>query len=71
MMDRLLICTLQLTIVGLICGCALGSMLAGYHGFLQLLGRQFTGGSGWIALSLGLGVFAYQLCRHRHDLVDR
>ncbi len=68
-MDRLLIYTLQLTIVGLICLCAVGSMIAGYQGFLQLLSRQ-TGGGGWIALSLGLGIFSYQLCRHRNDLVD-
>jgi hypothetical protein len=71
MMDRLLICTLQLTIIGLICGCGVGSVLTGYHGLLQLLARQFAPGVGWLALSLALGVFAYQLCRHRHDLVDR
>ena len=69
MMDRLLVYTLQLTIVGLICACAIGSLIAGYQGFLMLLTRQ-TGG-GWIALSLGLGIFSYQLCRHRNDLVDR
>ena len=69
-MDRLLIYALQLTIVGLICGCAVGSMIAGYQGFLQLLTHK-VGGGGWIALSLGLGIFSYQLCRHRHDLVDR
>ena len=70
MMDRLLTYTLQLTIVGLICGCAVGSMIAGYQGFIQLLTRQ-PGGGGWIALSLGLGIFAYQLAQNRHDLVDR
>ena len=70
MMDRLLICTLQLTIVGMICACAIGSMIAGYHGLLQLIGGQVAGG-GWVAFAVILGVVTYQLSRNRNDLVDR
>src|SRR4051812_39767908 len=70
MIDRLLIYALQFTIVGLISASAVGWMIAGFQGFLQLLAQK-PGGGGWIALSLGLGITAYQLCRHRNDLVDR
>ena len=70
MLDRLLSCSLHVTILSLITGCAAGALLLTYTGLFKLVGPSFTGGAGQMMIGLALGVFVFQLCRYRNELID-
>ena len=70
MLDRLLARTLNLTIMALIVATAVGSLLLGYRGLLQLVGSRPGDGLAPLTLGVGLTVACFMLCRHRHELAD-
>lgn len=70
MFDRLLAYILKCTILGLIAGCAGGALLLCYNGLFSLVGAEPYVGLGMFGGGVLLAVFAYQLCRHRNELID-
>jgi hypothetical protein len=71
MLDRLLTCTLNFTIVSLVAALAGGSVLCCYGGLAILLGGDATTGGLHIAVGIGLAIAAITAARYRNELADR
>ena len=70
MMDRLLARTLNLAVMTLIVASAVGALLLGYRGLLQVFGSRPEEGVAAVAVGVGLAGVCFLLCRHRHELAD-
>ena len=70
MTDRLLARILNVTIMGLIVAAAVGSLLLGYRGLLQLVGSRPGDGVRPLLAGVGLAAACMFMCRHRHELAD-
>ena len=70
MMDRILSRTLNFTVMALIVATAGASLLIGYRGLFRLVSNEAESGMVWLFAGVALGVGAYLLCRHRHELAD-
>lgn len=70
MMDRILFKTLNLSVMALIVATATASLLLGYRGLFRLVSNDVEAGMVWLFTGVALGVGAYLLCRHRHELAD-
>ncbi len=68
-MDRWLARTLNSTIITLIAVTSGVGLTLGYRGLLTAIGGDFSG-LVLIAVSVGMTVGAYHLCRHRQYLAD-
>jgi hypothetical protein len=71
MTDRVLSRCLWLTIMSLIAGSAMGSLVLIYSGLSGLMGRQFEDGGVLVGSGIILGAACWALCRHSDDLIDR
>jgi hypothetical protein len=71
MTDRLLSHCLWLTIMSLIAGSAMGSLVLIYSGMAGLIGRQFEDGGVLVGSGIILAGACWVLCRHSDDLIDR
>ena len=70
MFDRLLSCSLHLIVLSLIGGCAVGALLFCYTGLFQVIGERVLPGTGQMVLGVAMGLFVFQLCRYRNELID-
>jgi hypothetical protein len=70
MMDRILARTLSCSVMALIVATAMASLLLSYRGLYRLVSNHVEAGMVWLFAGAGLGVGAYLLCRHRHELAD-
>ena len=70
MMDRLLARTLNLTVMTLIVATAVGALLLGYRGLLQVFGSRPDDGVAAVVVGVALAGICFMLCRHRHELAD-
>jgi hypothetical protein len=70
MMDRLLSRTLNFSVMALIVATASASLVLSYRGLYRLVSNDVEAGMVWLFAGVALGVGAYLLCRHRHELAD-
>jgi hypothetical protein len=70
MMDRILTKTLNCSVMTLIVGTAIGSLLLGYRGLFRLVSNDPETGMIWLFSGIAMGIGCYLLCRHRHELAD-
>jgi len=70
MMDRILSKTLNGSVMTLIVGTAIGSLLLGYRGLFRLVCNDPETGIIWLFAGIAMGAGCFLLCRHRHELAD-
>jgi hypothetical protein len=70
MMDRILTKTLNCSVMSLIVGTAIGSLLLGYRGLFRLVSNDPETGMIWLFAGIVMGIGCFLLCRHRHELAD-
>lgn len=71
MMDRLLVCTLNFTIVTMTAALAGGSLAFGYWGLIDLLNSHPARGGIFMLAGLALVLATCTLARYRNELADR
>ncbi|HEX4124954.1 MAG TPA: hypothetical protein VHY37_09540 [Tepidisphaeraceae bacterium] len=71
MLDRLLTCTLNFTIVSLVAILAGGSVLCSYGGLAIMLGGNLAIGGLEAGAGIGLAIAAITAARYRNELADR
>ena len=70
MMDRILTKTLNASVMTLIVGTAIGSLLLSYRGLFRLVSNDAETGMIWLFAGVAMGAGCFLLCRHRHELAD-
>lgn len=71
MLDRLLTCTLNFTVVTLTTALAGGALIFGYWGLTNLLNGHGVSGGGLTLGGVALSVATCTLARYRNELADR
>lgn len=71
MTDRILSRCLWTTIMGLIVGSALSSLVLLYSGLFKLITAQYETGGIVSGSGILVGVACWGLCKHSDDLIDR
>jgi hypothetical protein len=71
MTDRILSRCLWLSVMGLIGGSAMGSLILIYSGLFRLITRQLEVGGIVTASGIALAGACWVLCKHSDDLIDR
>lgn len=69
MTDRILNSAWWLAVMAMICASAGISLFVGYRGLFDLLASRWAGGTTSLIISVIAGIAAFQLCRHRNDLL--
>jgi len=67
---RILAKTLNGSVMTLIVGTAIGSLLLGYRGLFRLVCNDPETGMIWLFAGIAMGFGCMLLCRHRHELAD-
>ncbi len=69
MTDRIVNSAWWLALMTMICAASGMALFVGYRGLFELLAARWTGGALCLAISVGAAIAAFQLCRHRNDLL--
>jgi hypothetical protein len=69
MTERIVNSLWWLAVMSMICVAGCVSLFLAYHGLFELIATRWPSGSIFTTLSILAAVAAFQLCRHRNDIL--
>ena len=60
---------MRMAVMSMICATAAVALFVGYRGLFEMLAARWVSGVVCVAVSFLAGAAAFQLCKHRNDLI--